>query len=67
MLANSSLPYSRYLGIVLLEEIIVSNSPIDWQDLGVKDFIHIALVCIICNTMQIKLSCHAKLKVAFFF
>ena len=44
-LANSSLPYCRYAGIVLLEEKLVSNSPIDWQDMFVKDFIHIALAC----------------------
>ena len=29
--------------IVLLEEKIVSNSLIDWQDMRVKDFIHMAL------------------------
>ena len=32
-------------GIVLLEEKNVSNSPIDWQDMWVKDFLHIALAC----------------------
>ena len=42
---NSSLPYCRYGGIVLLEKNIVSNSPIDLQDMWVKDLIHIALVC----------------------
>ena len=35
---------SRYGGIVLLEEKIVS-SQLDWQDMWVKDFIHIGLVC----------------------
>ena len=44
-LANSYLPYCRYWGNVLLEDNIVSNSPIDWQDMWAKDFIHIALVC----------------------
>ena len=39
-IANSSLPYCRYS---LLEEKIVSNSRRDWQDMLVKDFIHIAL------------------------
>ena len=34
-LANSSLPYFRYAGIVLLEEKIVSNSLIDWHDMRV--------------------------------
>ena len=43
-LANTSLPYCRYWsGIFVLEENIVSNSLIDWQDMRVKDFIHIAL------------------------
>ena len=37
--ANSSLPYCRYAGIVLLEEKVVSNILIDLQD------IHIALAC----------------------
>ena len=32
-------------GIVLLEEKIVSNSPVDRQDMWIKDFIHIALAC----------------------
>ena len=31
------------LGIVLLEDIIVSNSLIDRQNMRVKDFIHMAL------------------------
>ena len=44
-LANSSLPYCRYAGIVLLEEKIVSNSLINLQDMWVKDFIYIALAC----------------------
>ena len=43
-LANSSLPYCMYAGIVLLEEKIVSNSLIDLQDMWVKD-IYIALAC----------------------
>ena len=30
--------YCRYGGILLLEEKTVSNSPIDWQDIWVKDF-----------------------------
>ena len=41
-LANSSLPYCRYAGIVLLEEKIVSSSLINLQDMWVKDFIYIA-------------------------
>ena len=45
-LANCSLSYCRYgVGIVLLEGNIVSNSLIDLQDVRVKSFIHIALVC----------------------
>ena len=32
-------------GIVLLEKKIVSNSPRDWLDLVVKDFIHVELAC----------------------
>ena len=44
-LANSSLPYCWYAGIVLLEEKIVPNILIDWQDMYVKAFIHIALAC----------------------
>ena len=44
-LANSPLPYCRYGGIVFLGAKIVSNIRIDWQDMWVKDFIHIALVC----------------------
>ena len=44
-LTNSSLPYCRYGGIVLLEKKIVSNSQIDWQGMFVKDFNHIALAC----------------------
>ena len=44
-LANSSLPYCRYAGIVLLEEKIVSNGLIDWHNMCVKAFIHIALAC----------------------
>ena len=43
-LSNSSLPYCRYGGIVLLEEKIVS-SPIGWQYMWMKAFIHIALAC----------------------
>ena len=35
----------RYGGIVSLEEKIVSNSPIDWQDMWAKDFIDIVLAC----------------------
>ena len=42
-LANSSLPYCRYAGIVLLEEKIDFNSPTARQDMFVKDFIHIEL------------------------
>ena len=42
---NSSLPYCRYAGIVLLKERNVSNSLIILQDMWVKDFIYIALVC----------------------
>ena len=41
-LSNSSLPYCRYVAIVLREEKIVSNSLTDWQDTWVKAFIHIA-------------------------
>ena len=44
-LANSSLPYCRYAGIVLLDERNVSNSLINLQDMWVKAFIYIALVC----------------------
>ena len=44
-LANSSLPYYKHGGIVLLEEKLFS-SPIDWQDMLV-DFIHIVVVCIL--------------------
>ena len=44
-LANSSLPYCRYAGIVFMEERNVSNSLINLQYLWVKDFIYIALVC----------------------
>ena len=44
-LANSSFSYCRYGGIALLEEKIVFKSPIDWQLMFVKDFIHIALAC----------------------
>ena len=39
-LANSSMPYCRYAGIVLLKEKIVSNNLIDLQYMWVKDFIH---------------------------
>ena len=43
-ITSSSLPYFRYSGgIFLLVEIHVSNSPIDWQGMWVKDFIHIEL------------------------
>ena len=44
-LANSSLPFCRDTGIVLLEEKIVSNSLINLQDMWVKYFIYIALAC----------------------
>ena len=44
-LANRSLPYYRYTGTVSLEEKIVSTSLIHLQDMWVKDFIYIALVC----------------------
>ena len=44
-LANSSLPYCRYTGTVLLEKKIVSISLIHLQDMCVKDFIDIALIC----------------------
>ena len=44
-LANSSLPYRRYADIVLLEDKIVSNILIDWHDMCVKAFIHLALAC----------------------
>ena len=44
-LANSTLPYCRYAGIVLLEEKMVSNILIDWHGTCVKAFIHIALAC----------------------
>ena len=44
-LANSPLSYYRYAGIVLLEEKNVSNILIDWHDMCVKAFTHIALAC----------------------
>ena len=44
-LTNSSLPYCRYAGIVLLEEKIASNRLINLQDMWMKDFIYIALAC----------------------
>ena len=34
-----------HAGIVLLEEKIVSNSPINLQDMWVNDFINIVLAC----------------------
>ena len=40
-LANSSLPYCRYAGIVLLEEKIVSSSLINLKT-WVRDFLYIA-------------------------
>ena len=42
---NSFLPYCRYRSMVLLEKKIVSSSKIDWQDIWVKDFIHMACKC----------------------
>ena len=44
-LANSSLPYCRYAGIVLLKEKIVSNSLIDLEDMWLRDFIHRSVAC----------------------
>ena len=44
-LTNSSLPYCRYAGIVLLEEKIASNRLINFQDMWVEDFIYIVLAC----------------------
>ena len=44
-LSNSSLSYCRYAGIVLLEEKIVSNSLINWQDMWIGAFINITLAC----------------------
>ena len=40
-----SLSNCRYAGIVFLEKKIVSNRLINWQDMWMKTFIHIALAC----------------------
>ena len=62
MTSLQTVPCHYYGGIVLLEEKIVSNSPLDLQDMWMKDFIHTVLAHHPRITMQIK-----QLKVAFFY
>ena len=54
--ATSSLQYCKYAALIYWKKN-TCNSPIDWQDVWVKDFICAALACVFritYNTVQIK-------------
>ena len=54
--ANSSLQFCKYAALISWKKYF-QQSPIDWQDVWVKDFIHTALACVFritYNTVQIK-------------
>ena len=53
--------YRYGVGVILLEEKIISNSPSDEQDMQVNDFIQVALACMCApNYNQVGTAKYAK-------